>query len=50
MNSEVYSLLILKFTNQITIQSTGYNIIQKPLRIATFCFLALDWLASRECH
>lgn len=50
MNSEVYSLLILKFANQITIQSTGYNIIQRPLRMATFCSLARDWSALMTRH
>lgn len=50
MNSEVYSLLILKFANQITIQSTGHNIIQRPLRMATFCFLARDWSAATDRH
>jgi len=50
MNSEVYSLLILKFANQITIQSTGHNIIQRPLRVATFCFLARYWLVASDRH
>ena len=50
MNSEVYSLLILKFANQITIQSTGHNIIQRPLRMATFGFLARDWSAAQDRH
>ena len=45
MNSEVYSLLILKFANQITIQSTGHNIIQRPLRVALFRLLRCDWSA-----
>lgn len=47
MNSEVYSLLILKFANQITIQSTGHNIIQRPLRVATFYVLASYWFFWR---
>lgn len=50
MNSEVYSLLILKFANQITIQSTGHNIIQRPLRVAVFRLLACDWLAVPDRH
>jgi len=39
----VYSLLILKFANQITIQSTGHNIIQRPLRVALSRLLPCDW-------
>lgn len=50
MNSEVYSLLILKFANQITIQSTGHNIIQRPLRVATFRLLASDWSVESDRH
>lgn len=50
MNSEVYSLLILKFANQITIQSTGHNIIQRPLRVAVFRLLACDWSAVPDRH
>lgn len=50
MNSEVYSLLILKFANQITIQSTGHNIIQRPLRVAVFSSLACDWSAAADRH
>lgn len=50
MNSEVYSLLILKFANQITIQSTGHNIIQKPLRVATSLELDSDWSDALGGH
>jgi len=48
MNSEVYSLLILKFVNQITIQSTGHNIIQRPLRAAVFRLPPCDWSAAAD--
>lgn len=50
MNSEVYSLLILKFANQITIQSTGHNIIQRPLRVAVFRLLPCDWSVVADRH
>lgn len=50
MNSEVYSLLILKFANQITIQSTGHNIIQRHLREAAFRLVDSDWLAAPDRH
>lgn len=50
MNSEVYSLLILKFANQITIQSTGHNIIQRPLRVATSLELDSDWSDALGGH
>ena len=50
MNSEVYSLLILKIVNQISIQSTGHNVVQRPLTAAAFCLLRHDWSIAVNKH